>query len=176
MAGAVYIDGMQKITTRDVPHVKAEFGSDIWLIGKLPEGDYSCHVQHLTYRDGYGGMVVEFLMLDGTIESFKGPFHETPEEYNIESLERQTGITDLRNRAMRIEVGTNIQNALHPKDETTEIVFSDEFSIIPLAERLKPEFEKHQITVWGRHMGRYYRPFDKDLKDIFDGFRRESKS
>ena len=160
---AVYIDSCQKLTSRDLPHYKVVLGKVTWLMAQLPEGDWRCHHHGRYNGGGYGDALVEFLMCDGSFEVYKGPYHERPSDGEIPILERMAGISGLSNRAIRIEVGENICSYCKEK----KMVFKDEFSIVPVSERIKPEFSKFDIIVWGRDMGRHVPKGTPDHKKLF---------
>lgn len=160
---AVYIDSCQKLTSRDLPHHKVVLGKVTWLLAQLPEGDWRCHHHGMYNGGGYGDALVEFLIVDGTFESFKGPYHSQPDDSSIAILEQRAGITGLANRAIRVDVGENICDYC----KVRKVLFSDEFSLTPLSERIKPEYEKYDIIVWSRDMGRHIPKGSPEHKKLF---------
>jgi hypothetical protein len=148
----VYVDGCGKETTLAIPHREVKCDRGTFLIGQLPEGDWSVHKLNGDGH-GYGGDVISFLMEDGSIREFKGPYH-TESEY--ESISKAVGFDVSKPVASRITVGKNLFSGQY--NGTREVVYEETlFSIDDVKSRLQPSWRGMEVLVMGRHCGRYYK-------------------
>lgn len=153
----VIIDHDSDCTTRNTPHKKVTIGSYTHYFAQLPAGDWMRHVHDSGNERGYCGDMVEFLLEDGTTETVKGPFQccgsLSHDSYYLESLIDATGMEELRTMASKITVGRRL---LGLTNVGPEIVYQeDEMSIIPITDRLLPEWNGLELKIQLRGETKY---------------------
>lgn len=161
---AIILEADQRLRTVDLPHKKIVIGCSTWLACKLPAGDYAFH-QHSNFdHDGYGGNPVEFLLENGDIETFHGPYRR----YDLAILgadpiaERLLGIPGCSVQATKLTVGKNLGRWM----KTPEIVYRETcWRLGNWKDRVRPEWRGMEFAVTKRECVFY--PSVDEVKEMF---------
>lgn len=163
----VWLERESGLHTANTPHFR--LGS--YLCAVMPAGDCVCHFKNKYYAAGYGGRHVDFLLDDGTTMRVHGPFEQHPYTLELPVLTRQCAVPHMAQqflslRATKLIVGERL-NPFWNHHEVQRIVFQDtEWSVAPLADRYKPEWDQYEIAIVGRRRTRYMRP--GELRELLE--------
>lgn len=163
---SVYIDPELKLFSRDVPHKKIVIGSSTWLIAPLPAGDFAFHRHNSHDTNGYGGCFVDFLLDDGTTQTFKGPYRiYRPNDFGTPiEAERRLGIPGVLAQASKITVGKNIGYA---NSKSPEVVYREtQWRLGDWKDRVKIEWRGFEFAITKR--GSIVYPSRDELRELFN--------
>lgn len=140
-----------------VPHEKCKIERVTYYFAKMPIGDYAIHKYCNGDNPGYDGEYVEFLMVDGTVETVRGPYH-CDGCYNYcdrDKLSEFLKRPEIAEEAHRLRIGTNLWTWI--TGGAPNVIYEEkEFTLGRWQDRFKPEWRKlmyELVTVKGSRFG-----------------------
>ena len=121
---------IQSIDWYSTKFKKLEHKNDVWLvpINISNPGDY-VHVYQPRDQEGFGGKIVDFMLEDGTITSYLGPWHS-----NAEALFIATGY-DVRDKHLTYVVISRNRDLTGYNTTLQDVIYNDTIPQIGLYDR-----------------------------------------